>query len=49
VSSLLAEPSPEFVDAAEAFAHGPIPPEARDGDAFAAQVPVVCAGGVVAD
>jgi uncharacterized protein (TIGR03086 family) len=32
-------PSPEFVDAAEAFAHVSIPPEARDGDAFAAQVP----------
>ena len=32
-------PSAEFVDAAEAFAHVSIPPEARDGDAFAIAVP----------
>jgi uncharacterized protein (TIGR03086 family) len=32
-------PSPAFVDAAAAFTQVSIPPEARDGDAFAAEVP----------
>jgi uncharacterized protein (TIGR03086 family) len=33
------KPSPDLVEAADAFARTAIPPQARDGDAFAAEVP----------